>query len=141
MSRTYRIRHLPRITAKKYVDGRTARFREDREELVDSVLRLYFPEAFNEKGRLRWSYFSVRWSLREKIDAENPLSVATKTQHPWVRWSRIATSKAEYKRTGNKCVRRHNRALLRNRGHLGDEVDERDRFFDKKDGWDIWVLF
>lgn len=140
MSRTYRVRHLPRLKAKKFVEANIDTRRRTN-ALLDGALREYMPEVFGEDGGLRWAYWGLRWCLLERIELEKPAAVAPVTLHPWVDWGRTSAVKTEYKRSGNRVVRRHNRAVLRNFAYLGDEVDDAQRFYDKKDGWNIWALY
>lgn len=141
MSRTYRHRHLPTIYVRKYVDSTPRRFYKWKEAEADALMRELYPEAYNDKGRMIWRYWSVERDIINALCRSNPSPVASKGGHPWASWSRIARVKAWYKREGNKRVRHHNRQLLRKNLHLEDEVDNRIRFWSKRDGWDIWVLY
>jgi hypothetical protein len=142
MSRTYRLRNLPGITAKKYVDHNCARkFNKARDAHVDDLLKDFYPDAFDSRGRWRWIYYGIRHDIERRFDREYPVPVGNKSCHPWVRWTRITTAKAWYKKNGNRTVRHHNRQLLMANFHLGDEVDNRTPFYGRKDGWDVWSLF
>lgn len=143
MSRTYRIRHLPRLKALKFIDARPGKFYGSEgifEELVDSKLRELYPSAFKENGRLKLAYWSHRRAISDAMERDFIAPVSNTTDHPWVPWWRNVGTKSWYKKDGNRRVRRHNRDVVHRFAHLGDEMDARHRFYNKRDGWDIWSL-
>jgi hypothetical protein len=122
MSRTYRIRHLPKLKANKFVDAGMYRRTRPWDEALSAIAK---------------SYSSIdRWGVIDSLQHDFPFPVAPKTAHPWVGWGRIKRIKTWYKRNGNRLVRRHNRLLLTK----GQEVLESAHFFTKKDGWDVWNI-
>lgn len=127
MSRTYRVRHLPKIGGKKYVDSNLSNRHQYYRKLAEKSLS---PDLD------RWAM--VRYELVGKWMVLN-VPVECTTQHPWVSWSRIGSVKTWYKKNGNRKVRRHNRHMVMNH-HLGEDIDQRDKFYDKKDGWDVWSI-
>lgn len=144
MSRTYRLRHLPRIKARKFIDAHPGKFYGLHgifEELVDERLRELYPSAFRANGRIKLTYWSHRRAISDSMERDFLAPVANTSMHPWVPWWRNAPVKSWYKENGNRRVRRHNRAVVHSFAHLGDEVDEDHRFLTKRDGWDLWSLY
>lgn len=131
MSRTYRLRHLPKIGGRKFVDASMRRRYWDIRDLAEKEI--------DEANPNMWRWSTHRYRLIDSLVAGR-LNVVCMTQHPWASWSRIAACKMWYKKFGNRVVRRNNRAVVKN-SHLGDEMDNYHRFYDKKDGWDIWSLY
>lgn len=138
MSRTYRIRSLPRLTAKKYVDGRGGHNWRRENDRIDKMLEERFPEIYVRKNLGNWG---LRYMLREAVErSEMPARVRPTYDHPWVSWSRIGSVKVWYKRRGNRNARRRTRHQLRTMP-LDDEFDDRRKFpRSRSDIWDIWNI-
>lgn len=130
MSRTYRVRHLPRIGGKKYVDASLRHFDRRMRDLAEEIIP-------GKPKRGEWS--DLHYTLVHKWMILNS-PVECKTQHPLVSWGRISASKVWYKKDGNQRIRQHNRQMLKFRP-LDDDIDQRVKFYDKKDGWDNRVLW
>ncbi len=121
MSRTYRLRHLPRYGVKHYTDSPVRSVCREWEKKVDELV-------ISWAGR--W-----RFELYRRAQREFPRAVANLREHPWVRWPSIARCKVEYRIQGNRIVRRTNRRLVRL------EDPEEAVFLGKQDGWSLWDIF
>lgn len=138
MSRTYRLRNLPPLNSRKYVDGHGGWGYRQYHRYLEELGKNARPEFYSDDYR---SYFSLRWELERQLERLNPPPVGPTTRHPWVSWSRIARIKAWYKARGNRSGRRRARIMLRV-APLDIDYDESDRFPSRKsDFWDIWSLY
>lgn len=138
MSRTYRIRHLPRFTAKKYTDGRAGISWRRRYERVDRIIEEKYPEL---KIDATIGNFGVRWQLRDCIERGHPLEAEQFINHPWVDWCRVARMKHWHKKDGNRATRRWVRVHMKEM-NLDETYDDEVRLpKNQRDVWDIWNLY
>lgn len=139
MSRTYRIRNLPRLTAKKYVDGNGGWNYKRRDARLRKLREKYYPEY---GGKHRWSspYYSIIYNIEHMLERQFPNSVETAHAHPWVSWCLVGHSKKEYKNRGNRWGRRQTKAIISQMSY-DDDYDNRRNFPTRRqEFWDIWDI-
>lgn len=134
MSRTYRVRHLPALRAKKFIDAKGGYLTRRRREEIDRLVENLYPETRTKRySKQYFRQWNFRWTLSQKLDDEFCSPVLSYVSHPWVSWSCIGRCKAWYKQHGNQRTRAHNRLMLKNEDYDGE-------FFGKLHGWDIWSI-
>lgn len=141
MSRTYRIRNLPRLigTAHKFTDGNGRKFNTKFEEPLEREAEALFP--YPPGKRFSGSIWRLRYEYVKQNRAQMIAPVANLTNHPWVGWGLITRQKAWHKRHGNRKVRRNTRSELKVITRLQD-IEDWDGFLPgKNDGWDNWSLW
>lgn len=135
MSRTYRLRHLPRMRSRKFVDSSIHRHRFPVEQELDRILEERFGKS--------WPTFGIRWSISWNLCRYDPAwftPVACMHDHPWVRWWWAGNSaKAWHRSQGNKNLRRRTRSIIKSKFELLDDdwqghFPSRHEYFDK---WDL----
>lgn len=134
MSRTYRLRHLPALRARKFIDAKSQHLTRRRELVIDRLVAEIYPDTKTERySRQYFKQWQYRWTLTKKTDDELISPVLSYVSHPWVSWACIGRCKAWYKQHGNQRARAHNRLMLKNEDYDGE-------FFGKLHGWDIWSI-
>lgn len=131
MSRTYRLRHLPRVdnSPLKYGD---AQYFKTHNEKVKAYLDTVDPDR-----KLDWR---VRWDLEKQYEQEHPAPIGAMWDHPWVGYGVVRSGlKKWYRTTGNRRIRRPLPQLMGKWAHLGDDFE--DRLPVRNDGWSTWDLW
>jgi hypothetical protein len=114
MSRTYRLRHLPRRRSWKFIDASIShkRFRNKIEEDLEQQLK--------EIGFERWAAWHIAWDICRN-DPKYFTPVGSKGDHPWVSWWWVNGAKTYYRSKGNQLARRRNRMIINKFGELLDD--------------------
>lgn len=141
MSRTYRIRHLPGLTAKKYVDGHGGWDGKRRDLRLRQLRERYCPEY---GGKYYWGdpFYKVKYDIEQQLERDFPAPAAPVHNHPWVSWGMAGNSqKVVYKRHGNRFGRRRSREIIRSMS-LDEDYDQEHAFPTRKDElWNAWNLW
>ena len=105
MSRTYRVRHLPRLGATRYLEASGRNLTRRRSDSIERDLRKIFPgrSPFDE---------GLYWTIREALERTVVSRVLPLWAHPQVDWWLVRFSKKGVKQKWNRRGRRHNRWLL-----------------------------
>lgn len=127
MSRTYRLRRLPRPPGSplKYGDGQYNR---------------------RDPHYRSWQWFNagLSWTLQkhaqEAAQQEDPAPIGAMWDHPLVGYGVVRSkTKKWYRITGNRRVRRPLKNLVNRWAHQGDDFE--DRMPVRNDGWSTWDLW
>jgi hypothetical protein len=134
MSRTYRIRNLPRFGAQKFVDGGAGWGRSRHHEHYRQLAHRLLGDGYAALD------FSNQWRIERELERSHPVPAANLCNHPWVSWSRVGGCKTWYKRHGNRWGRQRGRALLR-KVATDETYDDRRPFPRRRQElWDIWSV-
>lgn len=114
MSRTYRLRHLPRRRSWKFVDASISRRR------FNSTVEDDLEKRLIEAGHDRWSAWHISWDLCRN-DPAYFTPVGSKGDHPWISWWWVNGAKTYYRSKGNTLARRQTRQTIRKFGELLDD--------------------
>lgn len=133
MSRTYRLRRLPKLRAKKFVDAGISPYSQRNYAAAKKEMLRDHPDFDVSQNRWRIRTFVYAYLDKDFIP------VASKTHHPWVGWGLITTRKVWYRSQGNRKIRRPLKNLMNRWAFKGDDFE--DRLPNRNDGWDKWDLW
>lgn len=132
MSRTYRIRRLPRFGVKNYTDSRAGWSFDRSYDYYEDLLQKNF-------GDLELNFY-FKHEMINHLKRQHPTPASSFLSHPWVCWSCVGRVKKWYRVNGNRWGRRTSRSFIKKMSYDYDYDDRRKFPNRRQEMWDIWSV-